>query len=117
VDERHERPHHGARIPVLHHVAPVHDSARARLQDRVRTAQELVVVDAAAAAHEHGPPLRHRDDTRECGEVVRRIGLDDVRTELDRWRTSGTMRSTSPSTPSRSRRGFIAIGSTMSGMP
>ena len=74
---------HRRGVVVLDHVAAVDDPGRALLEHGVRALEDLLVGDAAAAAHEQRH-ARDGDDAVVVGEVVGGVGLDDVGAELDR---------------------------------
>ena len=83
VHDRHQRARHRRRVGVLDDVAPVDDPGRALLEQRVRALEDLLVGDPPAAADQQRD-ARDRDDAVVVGEVVGRVGLDDVGAELDR---------------------------------
>ena len=82
--DRHQRARHPRRVGVLDHVAAVDDPGRAAaISSRVRS-QHLLVGHAAAAADEHRRAAGDLEHARVVGDVVGRVGLDDVGAELDR---------------------------------
>ena len=84
VDDRHQRLGHRRRVVVLDDVAAVDDAGRALGHHRLRPAQDRLVGRSTTAAHEHRDVTGDLDHAAIVVEIVRRVGLDHVGSELDR---------------------------------
>ena len=69
---------------MLDDVAAVNDARRALLDQPLRAREDFRVRRLAAPAHQHGNAAGDFDHAMVNADIIRRIGLDDVRPELDR---------------------------------
>ena len=82
MHHRHQRAHDARRVAVLDDIAAINNAPRALFQEALGALEDLGVADFAAAADEQGDVAGGLDDFVVAGDVVGRVGFDDIGAEF-----------------------------------